>query len=208
LSSAQGHKNLSEVTLSRITTIFVTEYSVPESQIALESMINRISVFTHEEPAVLLCEVCKQYKIGHKRDFSFTVLSKILNLYGRFYEIRSGDPAFYLGLSVYRILCRSYKTRDKKLKLAETLGRAKVLAPLTLLKFLQDHTSTENQPFDDSENDFRGIRSKLTLLHIPSRFVTVSTLKVAFVRQFVEMVDVVHTGIALHYPVILQGGSG
>jgi hypothetical protein len=40
ISSSEGRRNLSEAALSRITTIFVTEYTVSESRIALESMCN------------------------------------------------------------------------------------------------------------------------------------------------------------------------
>jgi midasin (ATPase involved in ribosome maturation) len=77
-----------------------------------------------------------------------------------------------------------------------------------LHEFLKGKCAVANQLFEDVEDGFSGLRSKFTCLHVRSLSVAVPAMKVAFVRQFIEMIDIIHMGIMLHYPVILQGGSG
>jgi midasin (ATPase involved in ribosome maturation) len=123
-------------------------------------------------------------------------------------EVHSGDPQFYLGLSAHRLLCARLKTRKKKSKIAELIGRVGVSLPPALVEFLGESAKLETPFVRQKENDFDGICSVLTGLHVPTRHSAVPTLAVAFVRQFLEMIDIVQMGISLHYPVIIQGGSG
>jgi MoxR-like ATPase len=208
LTSSEARKNLSETTLSRFTTIFVREYSATERRIALESICRDIAIVNGDNPASQLEYMCSQYTMKYKKALPFTIHLKILTLYRRLHEINSGNPSFYLGLAIYRFLSMDLKTQEEKMNIADFLLQIEFNLPSELLEFLKGSSILENPFTQEVENDFEGLRSKLTGLHVPSLHIANPHLNVVFVYQFLEMVDIIHMGIALHYPVIIQGVSG
>jgi hypothetical protein len=85
ISSSESRKNLSEATLSRITTIFVNGYDSDEKMIALQMISRNCLDSLAFNDFSSIEHFCSNYYHEFKKELSFQILSKIFSLAEQFH---------------------------------------------------------------------------------------------------------------------------
>jgi hypothetical protein len=206
LSASEARRNLSEAALSRITTIFFPEYSLAESQVALGSMCHRIMLLGGEISSLQIDIFGKAYSNRYRTNLPFPILSKVLNLFGRFCKGISDESRTDMGVAIYRVLAARISVFRQTRELATLIKESRIAFPEALSRFLRRDVIF---PFvENFEAGLPGLKSEFTGLQIPFSTITEPGMKVALVPQFLQMIDVIHMGISLHHPVIIQASTG
>jgi len=196
---------LSEAVLSRFTVLNISGYKNEEQQKALLSYIqfNDLNVDTSNISILYkLSDESIISKIGIH--LSFLQMINILEMTARLNE--NSDPThnqFNMGIIIYRVLNGVLEKRIHRQNLQSIIIEAGISIPPQLdEKFMEEPLIVTN------ENGYRGVKSKITGLFIKSPNAKAKLSNTAFIPTFTEMVDIIHLGIVIKIPVILEGPPG
>ena len=183
---------LSEALLSRFTLITVNRYTKQEESIVLNSASNNIDFNTIQEM------LKNYYEVNPNVNFTLQQIINCINISSAMDSFHCNSHDFNLKLSLY-ILVKGF---------IETKRNSKI--PDLKDKFaLNDlYESKKTTPFIKNDKIF--LKSNLSNISIQANkeITELNDKKIAFTSKFVEMLEILHLGIATKTPIIFEGGSG
>ena len=183
---------LSESLLSRFTLITVNKYTPQEESIVLNTASNNIDLTT-------IKEMLKNYnKINPNISFSLQQIMNCISITNKMDSFKNNSRDFNLKLSLY-CLVKGFIDSKRHSKLPDIKD-----------KFgLNDLQEIKGESPFEKENKFF-LKSKLSNISIQANkeIEELNDKKIAFTPKFVEMLEILHLGLATQTPVILEGNSG
>lgn len=206
--SSNSTNSLSEAVLSRFTVISIPEYTQEEQKIGIGNYIsNNQFQFEHYNinKIIQLSTACYERL---KKSFSFTQIIKTVELCSILNnDLNCRSQEENLALISYRIfggLLDSSETRIQYNKLVEeiileTNDQSDTFLPINYLK----------SPLVFANNDgYQGIQSNISKLFIKCPNPKIPDMNVCFIPILSEIIDIIHLGLLIHNPVILEGSPG
>ena len=180
---------LSESLLSRFTLIAVNKYTPQEESIVLNTASNNIDLTT-------IKEMLKNYnKINPNISFSLQQIMNCISITNKMDSFKNNSRDFNLKLSLY-CLVKGFIDSKRHSKLPDIKD-----------KFgLNDLQEIKGESPFEKENKFF-LKSKLSNISIQANkeIEELNDKKIAFTPKFVEMLEILHLGLATQTPVILEG---
>ena len=199
---------LSEAVLSRFTVIYTKSYKEGDKKTVLKNLKNLKAKTDLIEKVIQFSEHMKGDKIFNK-EIPFCQMINIVETCSR---IISNQPEInqidVLKAVLYRTVIGLIEKRDKSK--GELTKKVLSIFNDIDLRLNDEFTSLidESPLFITSDNRVTVVKSKITGVQIAESSAKEVDIHVAFTKMFIEMVDVIHLGIASNTPVILEGKPG
>ena len=191
---------------SNITMIACSEYSDNERNDAIDSLSSSINIAP--EQANFVKSFSEKYFSKFEKNVPFSYIEKILQMI-QLFENYSISIEEKLVIAVFRTLCENSKEASEKIKIIRILDEVFEKNVAQTFVSLIDNTYEEKTPLSqqviNEENNLISDVSKLSIACRPTKDVETGLY---FSRPFIDMIDVIHTALAIHYPVILEGPTG
>ena len=196
VSSLSGIRNLSDAARSRFSTIYTSEYSDDEKEIA--------SKLFNPNNSPELASFIEKYKTTFNTKISFMDIIKILTIFKKFCEVREEKKEMNIMFSIYFSLYLNFETKSKIKKFLDLLRE---INPKFNDKLNEEDLNT-NKPFEiDSSTNI--MKSKWTELEIRSGKINEEKVNnICFIKPFNKLLNYIHTSLALNIPLILEGQIG
>ena len=183
---------LSEALLSRFTLVTVNKYTKQEESIVLNSASNNVDFNTIQEM------LKNYYEVNPNVNFTLQQIINCINISSVMDSFHNNSHDFNLKLSLY-ILVKGFIETKRNSKLPELKDK------FSLNDLWESKKTT---PFIKKEKIF--LKSNLSNISIQANkeITELNDKTIAFTPKFIEMLEILHLGIATKTPVILEGGSG
>ena len=212
-------KNYSESVLSRWTVINTKEYEFEELKEVLRICANKNKFDISQQDIDYLIDLAKYFKITNRKTVSIKLLINAIELY-HYMNKNLGDlkeeekkKLYYINRQfIYYITLKSIIEQSKddpNLSEKELNNNLyKYLFQNNEGRQLKMQIKYGESPFNFvNKNNLDGIKSLITNAFIPcSKHQPI--IKPAFTTIFVEMLNIIHLGISLNEPIILEGQIG
>ena len=189
ISSLSGVRNLSDAARSRFSTIYTSEYTDEEKEIA--------SKLFNSKHSVDLSSFIDKYKNNFNNKIPFMDIIKILSIYEKFCDVREEKKEMSIMFSIYFALNFNFDSKNKKEKFINIL---KETYPQYNDK-LNELELNDKKPLeiDKSKNI---LKSKWTELSIKSaKIKDEDNSNLFFIKPFNKLLNYIHTSLALNIPI-------
>ena len=221
---ANSPSKLSEAVLSRFTVISVPEYLENEQEIVLISyvMINELQfdlkIGLQENDISRLNQFATDCSNKLKIPISFPQMIKVVDITSKLNQetsmfdlkMKSGTHHDYagiqrlnIGITLYRVLGGLLDSKKKK----EILFK-KIRDYFELPEDYINQKEEECQLIRTMKNGASGVLSKISNLFLQCSSTDECKTKVAFTKSFNDLLDLLHMGLTIHNPIILEGPPG
>ena len=198
ISSMSGLRNLSDAARSRFSTIYTSEYSDEEKEIASKLFYPKI-------PSELTSFV-EKYEIIFNTKILFMDIIKILTIFGKFCEVREDKKDLSIMFAIYFALNLNFETKTKREKFFNLL---KEINPEFENKLNEKDLDKKDNPFVINLPTNTTLTSNWTGLTIKTdKIVVDKKSNLFFIRPFNKLLSYIHTSFALNIPLILEGQIG
>ena len=189
---------LSEAVLSRFTVIYVETYNENEQKSVLDSYCKTKKLDIRIEEINKVIDFVATYKQKNKL-ISLNQMINILFIASQLNKKIPENRAFNLSLILYRVSNGLNTTRENE----------KYLINLIFDNIKINTNIQMETPLIESKdkNGNKGILSKVTNLLINTNQ-SISQMKLAFTKNMIDMIDILHLGIYAKIPVIFEGETG
>ena len=222
---ANSPSRLSEAVLSRFTVISVPEYTKKEQEIVLKSYIQTNDLQFDFEDINKLNDFSIAYSMNLKTHISFPQMIKIVDIASKLNhetskliknsldmsinslktsqnDVLSNFQKINIGITLFRVLGGLIDSEKKKQMLFNTIKDY-----FEIPEIFNDQKE-ECQLVITSKNGISGVLSNVSNLFIQCSSAHECKTKVAFTKSFNDLLDLLHMGLAIHNPIILEGPPG
>ena len=195
ICSLESFNNLSEAAKNRFTILYTNEYNDIEKNIISKLYLPKLP--TKFEQFIT------RYKKTIKKEVPFPNIFKILNFLKIIIDNKDKlNVEKYLVLSIYKSLNHFMRTKEDKNRFKSLIN--KFFESSKNYDFLKSEQKNKS-PFSFKDTK---LFSNRTNLYIDSNNLKENNSNIAFVEPFNELIDCIHTCIATHFPLIIEGSSG
>ena len=192
---------LSEAVLSRFTVIHVKTYTENEQESVLESYCKFKNLDITKKEIEKLIRLSTFYKEKNKI-INLNQMISILYFTSKLNEKSKNNNDFNFALILFRFVNGNNTTRTYEQELLEYSFKE-----LKQNINIKSNGSNPLEEIKDRDGKVEGIKSKITNLVINSSH-SISTMNIAFTRNIIDMIDILHLCIYVGIPVILEGENG
>ena len=198
-------KNLSDAIQSRFSIIYTTSYTKEERKFLIKKL--------YPDILDIFYIFIEKYKEILKKDLPFLYITKILNILkilNEQFENPSNEKKIqnlYLAINLAIEFNMNNEMKQKRFKCCLD----KVFSQTNLKKNNEFNDENNNDcedkdPFEYKEGE---IYSKFSDLSIKSpKIKEIKETKIAFIKPFNELLEHIFISISLHFPLIIEGGTG
>ena len=195
-------KNLSDAALSRFTVIYTTSYTPDERNLLIEVL--------YKDYPKEFDDFLKKYKDNFFHDLPFQYVIKILNILklldSKKKRKERKDNHRNLCLAIHLSLYYQMKNKAKKKKF-------KTIINDIYQNFYNINVDKKNEevvdivPFEIRDNELHSNWSNLSIISSEINEEELET-NLAFIKPFNKLLEHIFLSIAIHYPLIIEGGTG
>ncbi len=200
-SSELAIRNLSDAARSRFSIIYCNSYTFEERDLLIQN-------FYKETPKEFY-DFLKKYKENFQKDLSFSYITKILNILKLIDEkIKDKIVNRLNNLCIAIHLSLKFLMNNPKKK-----EIFKSIINNIVSDFYPEKKKNNKEEVEDKipfiiDDDSGELRSKWSNLVIKSKYLKEKKNNLAFIKPFNKLLEHIHASIALHYPLIIEGGTG
>ena len=201
-------RNLSDAALSRFTVIYTTSYSPEERDLLIQ-------IFYQDTPKEFY-DFLKDYKVIFKKELSFLYVTKILNIlklidlkFDKYEREKDETRKKNLCLAIHSSLRFLMDNQRKKKNFKNIVNN--ILPGFYSIKDKKVEDENENEiedkiPFEFLDGKLHSNFSNLSITSVNLK--EDDDCHLAFIKPFNKLLRHIFLSIAIHYPLIIEGGTG
>lgn len=194
---------LSEAVLSRFSVISVSDYKPEEEKFVLISYIQMKRLLFNQDDIEVLSRFAESYKETFKHHLTFPQMIKVIEITAKLNQRTSqANQKLNIGISLYRILGGIFDSSKKEL-LFECIKNFFDIPP-----FYGQQINDRLSLTVETRDNCSGITSIISTIFMKCSLAKEIPQIYAFTQTFNDLLDLIHMGLTIHNPIILEGSPG